>query len=165
MSKGYVRLAREKIRRLCRYQKPSISMHELARRIDKKWEHLAPYLQGKSNAHPDVANAIAGVLGVTIDDVITAESINFKRLGLDMLEVMKVDVELGEESLLNYMRAWGILAPYMEAKVFGSGGFNAQAFAEGIVRAQEAIKAGEVPEGMSEAEAQELALSLPPEEA
>ena len=160
MAHRFVGIDGGKIRRLCSHR--DMSLRGLARKMGEKWGSVKDYIYEKSKAPPEMAEKFADALEVPIEDVVKDEDIALKTQGLDMLKYARLDVLYGGADILTYFRALRTIIPYFESKVFGAGSFDVAAYVLGVEQAKAAVKEGDIPDGMSAADAQLIELMTVP---
>ena len=139
-----------------------MSQRKFADEIGIPWGSLAPYLTGKQLIPYDVLETILDALNLDDADVavdeISADTLDLKRTMLDVLLRIHRKVDMNLITEMEFLDACRTVAPYVLSKVYGSGSFDANAFASALLAAQKAIAGGDDAKGLSEVEKQQLSL-------
>ena len=158
MARRNLPLSGQKVRELVRRR--DMSLREFARSLDIKWSKFSAWINEANQISPEDLDRIADALDVPANSLLRlTKDLEWKELMQEHVDYLAFLVAEGDDRLTELTAAIRGFAPYFLPKVYGSGAFDARAFAEGLVHAQAQIAEGKIPEGMSEAEAQAFALS------
>lgn len=132
------------------------------RKIGYEWLQWKSYLYGDSWMPYEILDKILDVLNLDDEDLVgddvNADTLDLKRAMLDTLVRIHRKVDMGSVTEIDFLEACRTVAPYVISKVYGAGSFDSNAFAQALLAAQGAVSSGEVPEGVSEVERQQLEL-------
>ena len=116
MAKRYIPVNGVKIRKLCQWR--SLTLRELARRLDVEWTTLANWIYEKSNMPPEQLTALAEILGVEEHVLERPRERDLRKEALAALDSIAVMLDIGDVDYteMDFMKAWKIVAPYFLTK-------------------------------------------------
>ena len=106
MAKRYIPVNGVKIRKLCQWR--SLTLRELARRLDVEWTTLANWIYEKSNMPPEQLTALAEILGVEEHVLERPRERDLRKEALAALDSIAVMLDIGDVDYteMDFMKAY-----------------------------------------------------------